>query len=282
MKIGAVLICSVLVFGVVTFAMMREGEKVNDPSVASLADVERLTLEVRSLKERQTQLEERLASVEARPIFQPTSVVEPTAADERSESGAVAMEEAASNEVDLDEQLEVILDPETLHDEQQQAWRRLARAGLLDEAVSNLEEYAAAHPDDPDAQSDLGHAYIQKVLAVNDLEKGVWAMKAHASYDRALELDDHHWEARFSKAVSYAFAPPAFGLQSKAVEHFEILRSQQEVREPQGHFAYTYSMLGNVYQGMGEQEKAREVWRTGAELFPDRRELQEKAGLAGE
>ena len=122
----------------------------------------------------------------------------------------------------------MILDSDAPPRDQEREWRRLAKAGLLDEAVAAIEEYAADNPDNPDAQTELGHSYIQKVLAVNDLEKGLLAMKAHGAYDKALALDDHHWEARFSEAMSFAFAPSALGLQPRAVEHLEILRTQQE------------------------------------------------------
>jgi len=149
---------------------------------------------------------------------------------------------------------------------------------LIDAAVAQIEEIAAENPESAQAQSDLGSAYIQKIFdSSNDLQKGLFSMKADKQYDKALELDPQHWEARFSKAVNWSFNPPIMGLQPKAIEQFEILRGQQEQQEPQPHFAETYFYLGNLYTNTGKPAQAAQVWSRGAELFPDNAKLQAKA-----
>ncbi len=277
MKLGAVLAGSALLLGaaVVAAVAVNNGENAASVPAASSIELAQLAGEVEKLKERQSELWERIAELEESRPSSPSPG--PVTADAVPAVAQAEEIEASADEAELilGEALDVILS-DAPHSEQQQEWRRLAQAGLLDQAVAAIEEYATEHPNDPNAQTDLGHAFIQKVLAVNDLEKGLWAMKAHGAYDKALALDDHHWEARFSKAMSFAFAPLAFGLQPKAVEHLEILRAQQQEQPPQEHFAQTYTVLGNLYQNMGQPEKARGAWNEGLELFPENSELSEK------
>ncbi len=99
-------------------------------------------------------------------------------------------------------------------------------------------------------------------------------MKADEAFDAALARDDHHWDARFSKAVSPSFWPPLFGKQAEAIEHFETLMGQQEALPQQGpKHAQTYLLLGNLYQQQGNNDKALATWNDGTQLFPDNHEL---------
>ena len=189
--------------------------------------------------------------------------------------------EAPADDFSLEDAIDALFDPALDWDGRQPVWNELVARGLVDEGVAAFEEQARANPQDPDAHAALGHAYIQKLMTVGDMEKGVWMMKADRSYDQALELDDHHWEARFCKAVCYSVAPPLLGLQARAIEQFEILRGQQECGEPQDHFAQTYVFLGNLHSSQGKSARAQAVWQAGLALFPDNAELRERVPTAG-
>jgi tetratricopeptide (TPR) repeat protein len=205
------------------------------------------------------------------------------ASNETVDTEADPTRREAEAEARLQEALETFFDPDVPPNEKQGKWTELAKAGLLDNVVAVLEENVEENADDPEAHAQLGHAYTQKIFTVSEVEKMRWAMQAHWSYDEAIQLDDHHWEARFSKAVSYSFAPPIFGLQPKAIEHFEVLRTQQVEQAPQKRFADTYELLGNMYQNSGNRTKAVEVWRQGANLYPDDNSLRDKVrALPGE
>ena len=182
-----------------------------------------------------------------------------------------------AKQAELDESLEMLADAKVSWGEKERAWSRLRKDGLLDEAIAFFEERANESPLSAGHQAELGSAYIQKIAMVNDLEKGTWAIKADKAFDAALSLDERHWGARFSKAAALSFWPPIFGKQAEAVKQFEMLKEQQEESPPQKHFAQTYLFLGNLYQGQGSAEKAREIWRKGYELFPDNSELRGKA-----
>ncbi|MCY2961714.1 MAG: tetratricopeptide repeat protein [Planctomycetota bacterium] len=163
-------------------------------------------------------------------------------------------------------------------EEAQALWKEVAAAGKLDELVQILEQRAKARGNDPDAQTQLGLAYLQKTFrAGGGPEAGIWATKADRAFDAALAADDKHWEARFQKAVSLSFWPPMLGKQPDAVKQFETLVAQQEASgSKQKGYAATYLFLGNMHLQMGAKDKALAAWNQGLAQFPDDAELLKK------
>ncbi len=157
-------------------------------------------------------------------------------------------------------------------------WQKLRKQGVATtDMLSAFESFAAAHPNDPEAQVMLGNAYIQRLNeAKTGPEMGQWAMKADGAYDGALALDDTNWNARFSKAISLSFWPPIFGKQGEAIRQFEVLLDQQREAPAQARHAETYLLLGNLYQQQGDLDKAQALWQEGRDLFPDDEDLSEK------
>lgn len=159
-------------------------------------------------------------------------------------------------------------------DDAQKLWKEAAELGLVDELVALYEQTAKDRPNDPEAQLDLGNAFLQKVFkAGGGPEAGIWAVKADKAFDAALALDGEHWQARFQKAVSLSFWPPMLGKQGAAVKEFETLLAQQKNGPVQAQHAHTHLYLGNMYQQMGQGEKALAAWKAGLDLFPNNKEL---------
>lgn len=180
----------------------------------------------------------------------------------------------ASAAFDYGAALKSLIDPALSEMDREELWKQIKDAGRLDEAVAWFEKRAAEAPNDPDAQVELGTAYVQKILeAGGGPLAGKWAMKADKAWDRALELDDHHWGARFRKAIGLSFWPPIFGKQGEAISHFETLIAQQEAGASQPHFAETYKLLGNMYVQAGKADQAAALWKKGLELFPNDADL---------
>ncbi len=154
-------------------------------------------------------------------------------------------------------------------------WKRLFAAGKMDEAIAKFEALAAANPTDPKAHMNLANAYLSYL----QLDQTKWPLsaKADAAFDKVLAIDERHWEARFSKAVSYTFWPDFMGKKKDAISHFETLVRQQESMPPQAHEAQTYLFLGNLLE-QRDPAKARELWKKGAQRHPDNQELAKKAG----
>ena len=190
-----------------------------------------------------------------------------------------ATDEVAVTARSKDELFAAILDADFTEESTQALWDEAREAGMLDELVALFEARASERSNDPEAQVDVGHAYLQKIFEVGDgPAAGLWAGKADASFDRALDLDERHWQARSSKAISLSFWPPIFGKQKDAISHFEILRAQQEEGPVEDRYAQTYLLLGNLYHQTGQGDKADEAWRHGASLFPEDESLSEKLG----
>ena len=153
-------------------------------------------------------------------------------------------------------------------DEGQQAiFERLRALGRIDEYVAEMERLAAADPENPALQVALGHAYLQKLFGMGaSPEVGAIAWKSDQAFDRALELDETSWDARFTKAVALSNWPAFLGRGSEAIEHFELLIEQQA---PQAHFAYPYLYLGNMHQASGERPQAIATWKEGLARYPE-------------
>ena len=295
---SAVLIALLLVAGVaaaVVSSSARRDASDADRVAAEAAFAARLEAQSGEHARAVAALEERIAQLERANVRLVAELAEERArneelgarpasgSDDDSSGPAVALDdepqdpaEALAPEFDLEASVDLVLDRSLDGSERQKHWKAIVEHGRIDDAVAAVEAYARARPHDADAQATLGDTYIQKLVKVNDLEKGIWTKKADVAYDQALAADDHHWGARFAKALSYSFHPPVFGLQPKAIEQFEILRAQQEERSPEPRFAETYLLLGNLYATRGDDEKARAAWSRGREFFPEDEDLRSK------
>jgi tetratricopeptide (TPR) repeat protein len=149
--------------------------------------------------------------------------------------------------------------------------------GILDQALAEMEKYAAAHADDPDAQVELAAAYIQKLMAVPEgMERGAWSQKSINSCEAALKINPEHWSAQFIKGMNLSQWPAFLGKQPEAIRTFEKLIEQQERTAPDPKFAQTYFQLGTTYRAAGNTEKARAVFARGLELYPENKQIKDQ------
>jgi tetratricopeptide (TPR) repeat protein len=154
-----------------------------------------------------------------------------------------------------------------------EAWKRAFASGRMDELIAQFEAAAKASPTDTKAQMQLVSAY----LAYNQMDQSKWqlSMKADGVLDKVLELDPVHWQARFTKAVSYTFWPEFLGKKGEAITHFEKLVQQQAAMPVEANQAQTYLYLGNLLEAR-DPARARAVWAQGAARHPENQELQQK------
>lgn len=191
---------------------------------------------------------------------------------------------AGAADLDVEDLVAQLMQVDLPYQDRERILTRLNKAGRLDEAIALLEKRAKIEASNPDAQVRLANAYIAKLTGGNlsQQEVSMLANKAMDAYDRALELDDTHWEARFSKAMSLSFWPPVLGKQPEAIRNFEILVEQQAHQQPHEGFAQTHLLLGNMYMQQGNAAKAKEAWRRGLEAFPDDEDLKAQLQAAGD
>lgn len=286
----AALTSAVVAGGTATLLGGRVAASEND-SVAELAAVERLNDSLAELTRTQAglarELEELRAEQQLHPVGQRSEVGDIDAAVARwmeqrgnlsvgAEGATAELAKAAPVATSLEEAL-ALLDGDLDDTQRQQLWRKWADEGLTDQIVAAWEERAAREPNNPDMQVALGGVYLNKIFEVgNSPEAGTWAIKADKAFDAALALDETHWEARFTKAVSLSFWPPVFGKQGEAIQNFETLVAQQANGPRKSEYAQTHLLLGNMYSQMGNSEKALGAWQAGLAQFPDDEELRKQ------
>lgn len=164
--------------------------------------------------------------------------------------------------------------------EGQELWQAIRDAGRMDDVLAEFERLAEASPRNPDLQAELGEAYIQKIFEVGGGPlAGKYGNLADQAFDRALEADPEHWEARFQKAVALSNWPEFMGKMGESLHQFETLVEQQERQAAKPQFAQTYFFLGNMYQRKGDAKAALDAWRRGLALFPDSEMLREQIRL---
>ena len=178
-----------------------------------------------------------------------------------------------------DEIVAYFLAREPFDEESQLLFQELRESGRIDAFVDAMKARAEGTPEDSEAQADLGHAYLQKLFGMGPSpEAGMLAMNADAAFDRALELDPANLDARFTKAVALANWPPFMGKTDEAVQHFEVLIAQTS--DLDADYAEAYTILGSLYERLGDGSKALATWRAGAERFPGDESLARQVELA--
>jgi tetratricopeptide (TPR) repeat protein len=155
------------------------------------------------------------------------------------------------------------------------AWKKALASGRMDELIAKFEAAAKANPNDTKTQMQLANAYLGYLQM--DSTKWQLSMKADKVFDSVLALDPTHWQARFTKALSYTFYPDFLGKKKDAISNFETLVQQQETMPVEASQAQTYLYLGNLLEAR-DPAKAREMWARGARRHPDNQELQKKLG----
>lgn len=196
-----------------------------------------------------------------------TAIEEPTAAPADGERAKLPAEDL----------FELLRSGQLSELEEEELWNELSKLGRTKELIALFEARAAQQPNDPAVQVELGGAYLRMLQEVGQSAlAGVWAGKADGAFNRALEIDPLHVEARLTKAISLSFWPPILGKQGEAVKQFETLISQLENQNPSPSTAQAWLMLGNLHQQMGKPDQALSVWQQGANLFPGNPEFAAK------
>ncbi len=262
---------------------VSRGVELPRPELAEVLDDMRA--ELSTLSENQSRIDTRLAQLDASlaaagmgsarvPVLDLDAAVARALAD-----ADVSLPSARERETP-DQLLAALEDPNLSGLEVQELWQRMRDEDRMDEVLAAFEARAEADPSDPQAQVALGEAYLQKIQEVgNGPLAGVLATQADQAFDRALQLDPTHWDARFSKAVALTFWPPVFGKQNEAIATFESLVAQQASMVQEPHHSDTHLLLGNMYQQIGETQKAIEAWQAGLALFPGNAELAAQLAL---
>jgi tetratricopeptide (TPR) repeat protein len=177
--------------------------------------------------------------------------------------------------------IESLISPQTSYEQRQGLWKKLSEAGLLDPALTELQQQVAAYPRSAGAVTALGEGYYKKAGATDEVrEKSMLAMKADQTLEAALNLDPQNWEARFTKAVGMSYWPAELNKGGEVIAQLRLLIQQQESQDQQSQFARTYLRLGEQYEKAGNGDDAAQIWQRGASFFPTDPDLRKKISSA--
>lgn len=201
--------------------------------------------------------------------------------------GSEGLEPAAPSEAEAREEFESlrkkVWDGTATSAEQERFWELARSTGLLDGVLADLEQGVQANPADIDARMTLASGYVAKLLTVPDGPlRGLWAQKAMGQWQKVLEVDENHWEARYSVAFSWSQYPDFLNKTPDAIREFERLREIQERGAPEPRHAGVYVQLANLYRKQGNADKSRETLRRGLDLHPGNPELQKSLDSMGQ
>ncbi len=253
-------------------ADLRAAPPAKDPALEKLsARIDALTEEVRGLREGRQAVDERVGALErdlalARQAIErqaqaleaatltPARPVEPAAAPDAAREA----EKRAAAKAEFDLLRKKVFSGEATAEESERFWELARTSGALAEVIQELAQKVEQVPADVNARMQLAQAYLAKLLSVPDgPERGTWAMRAEGQWQKVLELDGAHWEARYSLAVSWSYWPEQFNKTPDAIRQFEMLREQQTRMAPDPEQANVYLTLAMLYRKMGNHEKAR-------------------------
>ncbi|MEM7306686.1 MAG: hypothetical protein AAF682_08450 [Planctomycetota bacterium] len=274
-------------------AELLRGDRGSEAGAATSLDatLTDLAKHVESIKSTQSDLRGELAELRMRPAEggsrMPVGEIEAAVerylegrADELDET-LVPVEpvlaESELDKVDVRSLIEALTDPTADWMEREELWQRLREEGRLDEVIAEFERMAELDPNNPDSQVELGYAYIQKIQEVGaSALAGKWATMADEQFDKALALDENHWSARYSKAISLSHWPAFTGKTGEAIQELEKLIDIQAGSPPDDNHVQTYLSLGNIYLGQGKNDLALSTWEKGLSLFPTNAQLAQQ------
>jgi tetratricopeptide (TPR) repeat protein len=186
----------------------------------------------------------------------------------------------STNSTPFSRAMGVLVSAQSSFQEKQAAWKQLAKAGELNQAIDALKAGMADNPSDAAYSTALGEAYIYKLTAErasgNYNEIAILGLQADQSFDAALKLDPSNWEAQYFKAASLAHWPAEMNKGAEVIQRLSSLIDQQEAMSPQPQFAQTYVLLGEQYQQAGNSDYALQTWKLGVARFPDNAALRKK------
>ncbi len=302
MKPVSLLICLLSVsaatgfLGAIATRTGDEARGVAGAEEATLEDLEGLTARLGLLQRNVSGLRGQLEMAKSRADEPEVTLEEKTLAPDAAEI-EVAVERwvqrrlatvAASNELGLkDSPYQDLSGEEFLRlfdgssfSERQLLWQAAREAGKEAELLEGLKSRAEANPEDANIAYDLAGGYMQMRYTESDIVKAMeWSELADATYDRTLELNPDHWDARMGKAAGLALWPAMRGKTGEAISHLEKLTRMQAPVGREGSKATAYLYLGNLRLRSGDRAGALAALREGSGLFPSDDRLRAQLSL---
>jgi tetratricopeptide (TPR) repeat protein len=140
--------------------------------------------------------------------------------------------------------------------------RAAMMSGEFDAAVTAFEKAVRLNGRSADYHFWLGRAYGEQAQRANVFKQAVLAKKTKAEFERAVELDPNHLEARFALIDYYLIAPAMMGgSEEKARQQAEEIRKRNLL---DGHRAF-----GRVYTRQKKYEQATQEFAAAVREQPN-------------
>jgi tetratricopeptide (TPR) repeat protein len=114
-----------------------------------------------------------------------------------------------------------------------------------------------------------GKSYLEELKTANFMTTALYASKSLSSFEKAVEVDPNHIDARLNLAGYYQNAPAiGGGSNTKAIEQYEA------VNKLNSSIGYSHFMLGRLYEGEEEFDKADSCFKKAIEVDPENGKYQ--------
>lgn len=160
-------------------------------------------------------------------------------------------------------------------------YRQAMIAGeAYDRCIDFWKALAEAHPDAPNAQLNLGYAYVDKIPVEGAITAVILANKALGHFGAALELEES-WLAYYTRGNSYMYWPAIFNRTQLGIDDLEKALALAAEGEHRAYHGQAWAALGDAYWRLEQREKMRQTWKEGLERYPGTPQLEERLSREG-
>lgn len=145
-----------------------------------------------------------------------------------------------------------------------------------DREMAFFEKLTKAHPKSSNAYLNYGFAYVDRIPAAGTISQVILAYNALGYFTKSINLKPS-WIALYTRGNSYLYWPKIFGKYPLGlVDLKKAYAIQKAERTKKSYHVRVYMSLGDAYWLNEHADKARVIWKEGAEQFPDSKPLKER------
>lgn len=138
--------------------------------------------------------------------------------------------------------------------------------------IAFFEQLVAKHPKAPNAQLNLGYAYVDKIPSEGAITQVLLANTALTHFGAAIDMEDS-WLGRFTRGNSYLYWPAIFGRTPLAIADLEKA-IELAGKKKKSYHVRPWIGLGDAHWRLEDMAKARQVWTEAQKMFPDDPDLK--------
>jgi tetratricopeptide (TPR) repeat protein len=142
-----------------------------------------------------------------------------------------------------------------------------------DRAISFFKKQVEMAQAPDEAYYNLAFAYIDKIPRVGPMGAGFLSKRSIAQFKSVYERRPNDWVANYGIGMNYLHWPDYFKKTEGALGYFEKCMQLQQGQRLQPKYLLTYLRMGDALVRSNEIDRAYEVWRQGATLFPKHPDL---------